>query len=84
MALAVAETVLRELGATPEQIDRERDRVQSELFEKVVPEEGGDQSDAESATATGEIGPGTPGTVAIEDANAPMQEVAPRNATPDA
>jgi CPA2 family monovalent cation:H+ antiporter-2 len=32
VALAVTETILRELGATPEQIDRERDRVQSELF----------------------------------------------------
>jgi CPA2 family monovalent cation:H+ antiporter-2 len=32
IALAFAETVLRGLGATPEQIDRERDRVRTELF----------------------------------------------------
>ena len=28
----VVESVLRELGATPDQIDRERDRVRVELF----------------------------------------------------
>jgi CPA2 family monovalent cation:H+ antiporter-2 len=32
VALAMTESVLRELGATPEQIDRERDRVRAELF----------------------------------------------------
>ncbi|MBA4188459.1 MAG: sodium:proton exchanger [Planctomycetaceae bacterium] len=32
IALAMSELVLRELGASPEQIDRERDRVRSELF----------------------------------------------------
>lgn len=32
VALALAETVLRRLGATPEQIDRERERVHAELF----------------------------------------------------
>jgi CPA2 family monovalent cation:H+ antiporter-2 len=32
VALAITETVLRELGATPEQIDRERDRVRDDLF----------------------------------------------------
>lgn len=32
VALAMAENVLRELGAVPEQIDRERDRVRRELF----------------------------------------------------
>lgn len=51
VALAVAETVLRELGATPEQIDRERDRVQSELFEKILPAEQTDQPPAPAATA---------------------------------
>jgi hypothetical protein len=32
LALAFTEAVLRELGATPEQIDRERDRVRSEVL----------------------------------------------------
>ena len=32
VALALTETVLRRLGATPEQIDRERDRVHAELL----------------------------------------------------
>lgn len=32
VALAMAESFLRELGATPDQIDRERDRVRGELF----------------------------------------------------
>jgi CPA2 family monovalent cation:H+ antiporter-2 len=32
VALAMAESVLRELGAVPEQIDRERDRVRADLF----------------------------------------------------
>jgi CPA2 family monovalent cation:H+ antiporter-2 len=32
VALAMAESVLRELGAVPEQIDRERDRVRTDLF----------------------------------------------------
>jgi CPA2 family monovalent cation:H+ antiporter-2 len=32
VALAMTEAVLRTLGATPEQIDRERDRVRGDLF----------------------------------------------------
>jgi CPA2 family monovalent cation:H+ antiporter-2 len=32
VALAMTELVLRVLGATPEQIDRERDRVRADLF----------------------------------------------------
>ena len=32
VAMALAEYILRDLGATPEQIDRERLRVRSELF----------------------------------------------------
>jgi CPA2 family monovalent cation:H+ antiporter-2 len=32
VALAMTESVLRELGAVPEQIDRERDRVRADLF----------------------------------------------------
>ena len=32
VALAMTEAVLRRLGATPDQIDRERDRVRAELF----------------------------------------------------
>jgi monovalent cation:H+ antiporter-2, CPA2 family len=34
VALSMAETLLDRLGATPDQIDRERDRVRSELFER--------------------------------------------------
>ncbi len=37
VALAFTEEVLRELGATPEQIDRERERVRSELGEQPAP-----------------------------------------------
>jgi CPA2 family monovalent cation:H+ antiporter-2 len=37
IALAMNETVLRELGATPDQIDRERERVREELFGAVSP-----------------------------------------------
>ena len=36
VALAMAETVLRELGATAEQVDRERARVREELFGSTV------------------------------------------------
>ena len=32
VALAMTEAMLRRLGATPDQIDRERDRVRTELF----------------------------------------------------
>jgi CPA2 family monovalent cation:H+ antiporter-2 len=32
VALAMTEFLLRQLGATPEQVDRERDRIRSELF----------------------------------------------------
>ncbi|HEX5442767.1 MAG TPA: NAD(P)-binding protein, partial [Pirellulales bacterium] len=32
VALAMTESVLRKLGATPDQIDRERDRVRADLF----------------------------------------------------
>ena len=31
-AMALAEHVLRELGATPDQIDRERERLRTEIF----------------------------------------------------
>ncbi|MFO0844741.1 MAG: cation:proton antiporter [Gemmataceae bacterium] len=37
VALAMTESLLRQLGATPEQIDRERDRVRQELFEGQPP-----------------------------------------------
>lgn len=32
VALAMTESILRDLGAVPEQIDRERQRVREELF----------------------------------------------------
>ncbi len=37
VALSMTEHILRELGATEEQIDRESERIRSELFEKPVP-----------------------------------------------
>jgi monovalent cation:H+ antiporter-2, CPA2 family len=37
VALAMTESVLRGLGATPEQIDRERDRVRADLFGGSIP-----------------------------------------------
>jgi monovalent cation:H+ antiporter-2, CPA2 family len=37
VALAMTEAVLRELGATPEQIDRERDRLRSDLRQRFDP-----------------------------------------------
>jgi CPA2 family monovalent cation:H+ antiporter-2 len=37
VALAMTESVLRKLGATAEQIDRERDRVRADLFGGLVP-----------------------------------------------
>jgi CPA2 family monovalent cation:H+ antiporter-2 len=43
VALAMTESILRQLGATPEQIDRERDRVRSELS---GPAEGEGEADA--------------------------------------
>jgi CPA2 family monovalent cation:H+ antiporter-2 len=40
VALSMTEHILRELGATEEQIDRESERIRSELFERTVPEGG--------------------------------------------
>lgn len=39
VALAMAESLLRRLGATPDQIDRERERVRADLFGNAQPEE---------------------------------------------
>lgn len=39
VALALTESVLRELGALPEQIDRERERVRADLFAPATPPE---------------------------------------------
>jgi CPA2 family monovalent cation:H+ antiporter-2 len=44
VALSMTEFMLRQLGATPEQIDRQRDRIRHELF--------GDARFAESSTET--------------------------------
>lgn len=41
VALALTESVLRELGALPEQIDRERERVRADLFAGATPPESG-------------------------------------------
>jgi CPA2 family monovalent cation:H+ antiporter-2 len=53
VALAMTESLLRALGAVPEQIDRERDRVRMELF-------GGPQP-AQALAAAGEPGTAVPG-----------------------
>jgi CPA2 family monovalent cation:H+ antiporter-2 len=37
IAMAMSETVLRELGASPDQIDRDRERVRTELFGEAPP-----------------------------------------------
>jgi K+:H+ antiporter len=39
VALAMTEYILRELGATAEQVDRERDRVREDLYDAAPPEE---------------------------------------------
>ena len=36
VALSMTEHILRQLGATEEQIDRESERIRSDLFEKTV------------------------------------------------
>lgn len=41
VALSMTGTLLERLGATPEQVDRERDRVRSELFERPGPPSSG-------------------------------------------
>ncbi len=41
VALAMAEFILRSFGATSEQIDRERDRVRSKLFDAATPDAAG-------------------------------------------
>jgi CPA2 family monovalent cation:H+ antiporter-2 len=41
VALALTESVLRDLGAVPEQIDRERERVRADLFAEPTPPEAG-------------------------------------------
>jgi CPA2 family monovalent cation:H+ antiporter-2 len=38
VALAMTEAILRGLGATPEQVDRERERVHADLFGPKVAE----------------------------------------------
>jgi CPA2 family monovalent cation:H+ antiporter-2 len=38
VALAMTESVLRQLGATPEQVDREREKVRADLFGEIKPE----------------------------------------------
>ena len=44
VALALTEAILRTLGATPEQIDRERDRVHADLFDTLTVAERQDTS----------------------------------------
>jgi CPA2 family monovalent cation:H+ antiporter-2 len=43
VALSMTEHIMRELGATEEQIDRESERIRSELFEKPLPAAPGTQ-----------------------------------------
>src|SRR5262249_50578920 len=53
VALAMTESILRELGATPEQIDRERERLRADLFggppstESIEPPPGQPAADSE-------------------------------------
>jgi CPA2 family monovalent cation:H+ antiporter-2 len=51
VALAMAESLLRDLGATPEQVDRERERVRSDLF-------GGPPRTESGGTSQKQPGPG--------------------------
>ncbi|HJT35398.1 MAG TPA: cation:proton antiporter, partial [Pirellulales bacterium] len=53
VALAMTESVLRKLGATPDQIDRERDRVRADLF-------GEPAAKGNHATIRGESPPSAP------------------------
>ena len=53
VALSMTESLLRQLGATPEQIDRERERIRSELFRgsphpDPPPQEGREEGDQNS------------------------------------
>jgi monovalent cation:H+ antiporter-2, CPA2 family len=49
VALALTESVLRDLGAVSEQIDRERERVRADLFAEPAPPEAGGSRDAAPA-----------------------------------
>ena len=49
VALAMVESVLRELGASPEQIDRERDRVRADLFGDTAQKTGEGSSEVDHA-----------------------------------
>lgn len=46
VALSMTEHILREFGATSEQIERERERIRSELFEKPIPADLPDEAAA--------------------------------------
>lgn len=48
VALAMTESILRKLGAVPEQIDRERDRVRADLFGATTPPVEPDQAPVEA------------------------------------
>jgi Trk K+ transport system NAD-binding subunit len=82
VALAVTETILRDLGATPEQIDRERDRVQAELFgvfaktgKPTVPS----ADSIESSTRAADHAEAAPHAAAsTESASTPFTETAPQ------
>src|SRR5262249_40417836 len=62
VALALTESVLRDLGAVPEQIDRERERVRGELFAEAAPSEAVGSIDASLVVVSG------PSVVLGEDA----------------
>ena len=51
VALAFTEAILRTLGATPDQIDQERDRVHRDLFDK--PTVAAQQDASSTASAAG-------------------------------
>ncbi len=59
VALALTESVLRDLGAVPEQIDRERERVRGELFAEAAPSEAVGSPEASPVVVSGPpVGPG--------------------------
>jgi len=53
VALALTESILRELGALPDQIDRERERVRADLFAGAIPPEAAASPGSSLAAGSG-------------------------------
>src|SRR5262249_19940311 len=79
VALAMTESLLRELGAVPEQIDRERERVRTDLFMDLA-SPGWVEPPAEQPVEHDEV-PATPGQQPIATRDESVQEREPQ---PDA